>query len=192
MPPIPPSASPGRLILAKLALLSLPLWILGAVPQPRALYLRQIRFAVAMGGVAVLAFVFLKQHLMDQRLLHLLKHSRKSFDNLQRLQGTSHPAGQAGFARRTGRARRRRTGVPALGHPEQFGTHGRQQQPQPRATRERAENRPAGPAHSRTGQRSAQLRPADSGRKESSRTEASCCSARFKWKDSSSKTRRSA
>ncbi len=36
----------------------------------------------------ILAFVvFLKQHLMDQRLLHLLKHSRKSFDNLQRLQG---------------------------------------------------------------------------------------------------------
>ena len=41
-----------------------------------------------MGGVGILAFVvFLKQHLMDQRLLHLLKHSRKSFDNLQRLQG---------------------------------------------------------------------------------------------------------
>jgi two-component system NtrC family sensor kinase len=52
------------------------------------LYLRQIRFTVAMGGVGILAFaVFLKQHLMDQRLLHLLKHSRKSFDNLQRLQG---------------------------------------------------------------------------------------------------------
>jgi signal transduction histidine kinase len=51
-------------------------------------YLRQVRFAVAMGGVALLAFVvFLKQHLLDQRLLHLLKHSRRSFDNLQRLQG---------------------------------------------------------------------------------------------------------
>src|SRR5258708_38859764 len=41
-----------------------------------------------MGGVAILAFVvFLKQHLLDQRLLRLLNHSRKSFDNLQRLQG---------------------------------------------------------------------------------------------------------
>jgi two-component system NtrC family sensor kinase len=41
-----------------------------------------------MAGVALLAFVvFLKQHLLDQRLLHLLKDSRDSFDNLQRLQG---------------------------------------------------------------------------------------------------------
>jgi two-component system NtrC family sensor kinase len=51
-------------------------------------YLSRIRFAVAMDGVAVLAFVvFLKQHLLDQRLLRLLKHSRRSFDSLQRLQG---------------------------------------------------------------------------------------------------------
>ncbi len=76
-------------MLAKVALLSLPVmgyWALFlSHDQP---YLRQIRFAVAMGGVAALAFVvFLKQHLLDQKLLHLLKHSRKSFDNLQRLQG---------------------------------------------------------------------------------------------------------
>jgi len=75
--------------LAKLALFSLPLmgyWALFlSHEQP---YLRQVRFTVAMGGVALLAFVvFLKQHLLDQRLLQLLKHSRKSFDNLQRLQG---------------------------------------------------------------------------------------------------------
>ncbi len=75
--------------LAKLALLSLPLmgyWALFlSHDQP---YLREIRFAVAMGGVALLAFVvFLKQHLLDQKLLHLLKHSRDGFDNLQRLQG---------------------------------------------------------------------------------------------------------
>ena len=51
-------------------------------------YLRRVRFAVAMGGVAILAFfVFLKQFLLDRRLLHLLTNSRKSFDNLQRLQG---------------------------------------------------------------------------------------------------------
>jgi signal transduction histidine kinase len=75
--------------LAKLALVSLPVMAYWALflshGQP---YLSRIRFAVAMGGVAVLAFVvFLKQHLLDQRLLRLLKHSRRSFDSLQRLQG---------------------------------------------------------------------------------------------------------
>jgi two-component system NtrC family sensor kinase len=41
-----------------------------------------------MSGIALLAFVvFLKQYLLDQRLLDLLKNSRASFDNLQRLQG---------------------------------------------------------------------------------------------------------
>ena len=75
--------------LAKFALVSLPVmgyWALFlSHDQP---YLSRVRFAVAMGGVALLAFVvFLKQHLLDQRLLRLLKHSRRSFDNLQRLQG---------------------------------------------------------------------------------------------------------
>jgi signal transduction histidine kinase len=75
--------------LAQLALLSLPLMAYWALflgeDQPR---LRNVRFAVAMGGIALLAFfVFLKQHLLDQQLLHLLNHSRKSYDNLQRLQG---------------------------------------------------------------------------------------------------------
>jgi two-component system NtrC family sensor kinase len=51
-------------------------------------YLRQVRFAVAMGGVAILAFfVFLKQHLLDRRMVQLLRQSRNSYDNLQRLQG---------------------------------------------------------------------------------------------------------
>jgi signal transduction histidine kinase len=75
--------------LAKLALLSLPVmgyWALFLSHDQ--FYLRQVRFAVALGGVALMAFVvFLKQHLLDQRLLQLLTHSRKSFDNLQRLQG---------------------------------------------------------------------------------------------------------
>jgi signal transduction histidine kinase len=74
--------------LAKLAMLSLPVmayWALFLSRDP--FYLRQVRFSVALAGVAALAFVvFLKQHLLDQRLLRLLKHSRKSFDNLQRLQ----------------------------------------------------------------------------------------------------------
>src|ERR1700677_4474590 len=88
-PSIMPSSRPLAPHLAKLALISLPVmgyWALFlSHDQP---YLREVRFAVAMGGVDLLAFVvFLKQHLLDQRLLQLLKHSRKSFDNLQRLQG---------------------------------------------------------------------------------------------------------
>lgn len=88
-PSITRDSRPVAPLLAKLALLSLPLmgyWALFlSHDQP---YLRQIRFTVCMVGVAALAFfVFLKQYLLDQRLLQLLKHSRKSFDNLQRLQG---------------------------------------------------------------------------------------------------------
>ena len=76
-------------LLGQLALLSLPVMgcaalFLGQDPP----YLRAVRFVVAMGGFTVLAFfVFLKQYLLDQKLLHLLDQSRKSFDNLQRLQG---------------------------------------------------------------------------------------------------------
>jgi signal transduction histidine kinase len=89
MPSITRASHPVAPELAKLALLSLPImgyWALFLSNQQP--YLRQVRFAVAMGGVAILAFVvFLKQHLLDQKLLQLLNHSRKSFDNLQRLQG---------------------------------------------------------------------------------------------------------
>ncbi len=75
--------------LTKLALISLPLMGYWALFMGTSTpYLRQVRFAVTMGGVAVLAFVvFLKQHLLDRKLVHLLKQSRKSYDNLQRLQG---------------------------------------------------------------------------------------------------------
>jgi signal transduction histidine kinase len=89
MPSITRASHPVAPELAKLALLSLPImgyWALFLSHQQP--YLRQVRFAVAMGGVAILAFVvFLKQHLLDQKLLQLLNHSRKGFDNLQRLQG---------------------------------------------------------------------------------------------------------
>ncbi len=89
MPSITRAGRPIAPELAKLALLSLPImgyWALFLSNQQP--YLRHVRFAVAMGGVAILAFVvFLKQHLLDQRLLQLLNHSRKGFDNLQRLQG---------------------------------------------------------------------------------------------------------
>lgn len=76
-------------MLARLALVSMPLmayWALFLSHDENQL--RQVRFEVAMAGVAALAFVvFLKQHLLDRRLLQLLRHSRRSFDNLQRLQG---------------------------------------------------------------------------------------------------------
>lgn len=76
-------------VLAQLALLSLPVIGYAALflsQDPPCL--RRIRFAVTMGGVAVLAlFVFLRQYLLDQRLVELLHHSRNSFDNLERLQG---------------------------------------------------------------------------------------------------------
>ncbi|MBZ5664660.1 MAG: HAMP domain-containing histidine kinase [Acidobacteriia bacterium] len=88
-PAITRASRPIAPILAKLALFSLPVmgyWALFlGQDQP---YLRHVRFNVTMGGVAVLAFVvLLKQHLLDRKLLQLLNHSRKSFDNLQRLQG---------------------------------------------------------------------------------------------------------
>ena len=88
--PLPTSAS-GSLTphLTKMALLSLPLmgyWALYISSAPT--YLRQVRFAVAMGGVAALAFVvFLKQQLLDRRLVQLLQQSRQSLGNLQRLHG---------------------------------------------------------------------------------------------------------
>jgi signal transduction histidine kinase len=89
MPALRRSSSATASQLAQLALLSLPImayWALfGGQDSPE---LRRIRFAVAMIGIALLSFfIFLKQYLLDQRLLQLLKHSRKSFDNLQRLQG---------------------------------------------------------------------------------------------------------
>jgi signal transduction histidine kinase len=89
MSPVPNDRKPVAPQLAKLALLSLPVmgyWALFL--DHDSPYLAHVRFAVAMGGVALLAFVvFLKQHLLDQKLVQLLQHSRKGFDNLQRLQG---------------------------------------------------------------------------------------------------------
>ena len=74
---------------AQLALLSLPVLGYAALFLSHdSMYLRRVRFGVAMGGVAVLAFfLFLKQYLLDQRLVELLNRSRLSFDNLERLQG---------------------------------------------------------------------------------------------------------
>ncbi len=76
-------------LLAKVALLSLPImgfWALFMGTDTP--YMRQVRFTVAMVGFALLAFfVFLKQHLLDRKLVQLLRQSRNSYDNLERLQG---------------------------------------------------------------------------------------------------------
>ena len=74
---------------AQLALLSLPVLGYAALFLSHdTVYLRRVRFGVAMAGVAILAcFIFLKQYLLDQRLVELLNRSRQSFDNLERLQG---------------------------------------------------------------------------------------------------------
>jgi signal transduction histidine kinase len=90
---VAPSVTPGvgifAPLFAKVALLSLPLmgyWVLFMGPD--SAYLRQVRFAIVMTGVAVLAFfVFLKQHLLDRKLVQLLRQSRNGYDTLQRLQG---------------------------------------------------------------------------------------------------------
>ncbi len=76
-------------LFAQLALLSLPVMGYAALFMSHETpELRRIRFSVSMGGVAILAlFIFIKQHLLDQRLMQLLDRSRMSFDNLQRLQG---------------------------------------------------------------------------------------------------------
>jgi signal transduction histidine kinase len=89
MPAITPARGSLTPYLTKTALFSLPLmgyWALYVSNAPP--YLRQVRFGVAMGGVAALAFVvFMKQQLLDRRLVQLLQQSRQSLSNLQRLHG---------------------------------------------------------------------------------------------------------
>jgi signal transduction histidine kinase len=71
-----------------IAVFSLPLfaaWALSdaAIP-PR---IRSFRLALTLAAAFVMGvMVFLRQHLMDRELAHLLNHSRESFDNLKRLQ----------------------------------------------------------------------------------------------------------
>lgn len=75
--------------LARTALISLPCmgyWALFMSGAPARI--KQVQFEVAIAGVAILIFfVFLKQHLLDRRLVQLLQESRRSYENLQRLQG---------------------------------------------------------------------------------------------------------
>jgi len=89
LPPVTRTRRSMAPVFAQLALLSLP--VLGYVAlflSHDPLYLRRVRFGVAMAGVAILAcFVFLKQYLLDWRLVKLLHRSRQRFDELERLQG---------------------------------------------------------------------------------------------------------
>ena len=75
--------------LARMALISLPCMGFWALFMSDATArIKQVQFEVAIGGVAILTFfVFLKQHLLDRRMVQLLRESRRSYENLQRLQG---------------------------------------------------------------------------------------------------------
>jgi signal transduction histidine kinase len=74
--------------LAMLAILSLPvlgLWTFrwdGSPPPTRAFRLFTVLAAMLVLGM----FVFMRQYLQDQALIHLLEDSRRSFENEQRLQ----------------------------------------------------------------------------------------------------------
>jgi two-component system NtrC family sensor kinase len=74
--------------LAMVAILSLPLlglWTLYADKGPP--HLRNFRLLVTLAATLVLGlFVFLKQFLLDRQLISLLDESRRSYENLQRLQ----------------------------------------------------------------------------------------------------------
>ena len=73
---------------AMIAILSLPLlglWALFGNHEPE--HLRNFRLLVTMAATLVLGlFVFLKQFVLDRQLISLLDESRKSYENLQRLQ----------------------------------------------------------------------------------------------------------
>jgi signal transduction histidine kinase len=74
--------------LAMLAILSLPalgLWAYRWDPSPAPE--RRFRLLTVLAAMLVLgAFVFVRQYLQDQALIHLLENSRRSFENEQRLQ----------------------------------------------------------------------------------------------------------
>ncbi|HZE26440.1 MAG TPA: ATP-binding protein [Terriglobales bacterium] len=74
--------------LVMIAILSLPLlglWTLFG--DSESTHLRNFRLLVTMAATLVLGlFVFLKQLLLDRQLISLLDESRKSYENLQRLQ----------------------------------------------------------------------------------------------------------
>jgi len=75
--------------LGMIAIFSLPLfaaWSIANIAAPPRV--RTFRIVLTLGAMIVLgAMVFLRQHLLDRELLRLIRTSRESFDNLQRLQG---------------------------------------------------------------------------------------------------------
>jgi signal transduction histidine kinase len=75
--------------LGMIAIFSLPLfaaWAIANIAAPPRV--RTFRIVLTLVAMIVLgAMVFLRQHLLDRELLRLIRTSRESFDNLQRLQG---------------------------------------------------------------------------------------------------------
>ncbi len=74
--------------LGMIAVFSLPLfavWSMVDIAAPPKL--RTFRIVVTLGGMLVMGIVvFLRQHLLDSELIHLLSASRESFEDLKRLQ----------------------------------------------------------------------------------------------------------
>jgi len=77
---------PARLAMA--AVLSMPvvaMFDIATMPQPLAV--RNFRLVLTLAAMLLLgALVFIKEHLMDEELLRLLDDSRRSFEDLSRLQ----------------------------------------------------------------------------------------------------------
>ena len=71
-----------------IAVFSLPLfaaWAMSDVAVPPRI--RVFRLALTLAAAFLMGLmVFARQHLLDRELIHLLNHSRESFDNLKRLQ----------------------------------------------------------------------------------------------------------
>ncbi len=112
-----PEAAPAKaedkwgamaLRLAMLAMLSLPalgLWAYRWDDSPALA--RTFRLFTILAAMLVLGvFVFMRQYLQDQALIHLLKQSRRSFENEQRLQSHLVQTREAGFFGPVGGGRR--------------------------------------------------------------------------------------
>ena len=74
--------------LGMIAISSLPLFAAWSVFDQQTLpQIRTFRLMVTLGTIMVMgAMVFLKQHLLDRELLHLLRTSQESFEDLRRVQ----------------------------------------------------------------------------------------------------------
>ena len=94
-----------------IAVFSLPLFAAWAISERRSSP-HCVRFALALTLIAALLMgimVFVRQHLLDRELIHLLNHSRESVRQSEAPAGTDPSVGKTGVDRTTGRGRGTRT-----------------------------------------------------------------------------------